>query len=51
MTDEEAVEIAEKIMQEQNVDNLQGFGDITISRLKGMLIQSAKRGAQKVGPF
>lgn len=44
MNDEEAVNIAETIMHEQNVDNLQGFGDINMRRLKGMLADALKVG-------
>jgi hypothetical protein len=51
MTDEEAVEIAEAIMHEQNVDNLEGFGNINMRRIKAMLMDAAKRGAEKGRPF
>lgn len=44
MDDESAKTIAKAIMREQNVDNLQGFGDITIGRIEKMLMQSAKLG-------
>lgn len=44
MTDEEAAAIAETMMREQNVDNLQGFGEINIRRLKGMLSDAIKVG-------
>jgi hypothetical protein len=51
MTDEEAANIAEAIMHEQNVDNLEGFGNITMGRIRAMLMTAAKRGAEKERPF
>jgi hypothetical protein len=44
MDDEAALQIAETIMREQNVDNLQGFGDITIGRVRAMLMNAVKTG-------
>ena len=44
MDDEAAVTIAEAIMREQNVDNLEGFGDINMRRLKAMLVNACKTG-------
>jgi len=44
VNDEAATRIAETMMREQNVDRLQGFGEMTISRLRGMLIDALKVG-------
>lgn len=44
MLDEEAVTIAEAIMREQNVDTLEGFGNINMRRIKAMLMDAAKTG-------
>lgn len=44
MDDEKAEEIAKTIMREQNVDNLQGFGDITIGRIQQMLMSAYNTG-------
>lgn len=42
--DAAAKEIAKTIMREQNVDNLQGFGDITIGRIERMLMSAYNTG-------
>src|SRR5690606_1740583 len=40
----DAEQIARTIMREENVDNLQGFGQITIGRIKRMLVDAARTG-------
>lgn len=42
--DAAAKEIAKTIMREQNVDNLEGFGDITIGRIERMLMSAFNTG-------
>lgn len=44
MDETEAKTLAATIMREQNVDNLQGFGEINMRRLEGMLVDAAKAG-------
>lgn len=44
MDEADAVVIAKTIMREQNVDNIQGFGDITIGRIERMLVNAVKTG-------
>lgn len=52
MTDEEAVKIAEKIMADTETDRLDGFGILTIAKLKALLMRAAKEGAKNgEGPF
>jgi hypothetical protein len=47
MDEAAAQELAETIMHEQNVDNLEGFGQINMRRIKEMLVQAAKTGYQQ----
>jgi hypothetical protein len=51
VSDEEALEIAEAIMIEQEVSQTPGFGLLTIPRLRAMLMTAAQRGAEKERPF
>jgi CheY-specific phosphatase CheX len=51
MTEEEALEIAKAIMTEQDVNTLEGFGQITMGRIERMLTDAAQRGAAKARPF
>lgn len=44
MDEAEALTIAKTIMREQNVDNLTGFGEITIGRIERMLTNAVKTG-------
>jgi hypothetical protein len=47
MNDDDFKAIAKIIMRENDVDNLEGFGNITIGRIERMLIAAAKAGATK----
>jgi len=51
VSDEEALEIAEALMIEQEVSQVPGFGMLTIDRLRAMLMTAAKRGAERGRPF
>lgn len=44
MDEADAAQIAKTIMREQNVDNITGFGDITIGRIERMLTNAVKTG-------